>query len=207
MPSTTIHNLVALSITGSIYAYFLIFIAMVLEGPLVTAGASFAAALGYLDIRIILLLAIAGDLVVDIGAYAVGRAARKPFAEKLLRRAASPTSFIKKIERLLHSHTAKAILLIKMTPLVPTIGLTLVGAARVPFLYFLIATAGIVAARAAVFAAVGYYFGFAYGTLVRVVRNVQIAVAIIALGAAIVYYLYRKIIARFSPRNDITSRR
>ena len=64
-------------------SYLFIFIVMVIEGPIITTAASFAASLGYFNIGIIFLLSLLGDLVGDGLHYIIGRTARVAFVEKL----------------------------------------------------------------------------------------------------------------------------
>ncbi len=54
------------------HGYWVIFLAMLIEGPVVTAAAAFAVALGYFNLWAIFGLSLAGDLVADIIYYAIG---------------------------------------------------------------------------------------------------------------------------------------
>src|SRR5437868_9392115 len=62
--------------------YVLLFIGMLVEGPVVTAAAAFAAALGFLDIWLVLLFSIIGNLFPDVIYYLIGYWGRERFVDK-----------------------------------------------------------------------------------------------------------------------------
>ena len=54
------------------HGYPLMFVAMLIEGPIVTAAATFAVVFGYFNISMIFVLSILGDIVADVIYYIIG---------------------------------------------------------------------------------------------------------------------------------------
>ena len=46
--------------------YVLLFLLMILEGPIVTAAAAFAASLGYLSLPVVFILSVLGNIIGDL---------------------------------------------------------------------------------------------------------------------------------------------
>lgn len=110
--------------------YALMFIGMVVEGPIITAAAGFAAALGYFNPLIVFLLAIAGDLVADFVYYAIGYVSRATFVERYGHRVGLTKERMLRLETLIKKHPKKTMVAIKLSPLLPTPGLMMMGAVR-----------------------------------------------------------------------------
>jgi membrane protein DedA with SNARE-associated domain len=62
--------------------YWLIFLAMCIEGPVVVAAASFACALGFLNPVVIFILGFFGDVLPDILFYSIGLSGREVVVNK-----------------------------------------------------------------------------------------------------------------------------
>jgi membrane protein DedA with SNARE-associated domain len=118
------------------HGYWLMLIAMLIEGPIITAAAAFAVALGYFDLTAVFLLSLAGDLLADVAYYGIGWVGRKQLAERWGHRVGLTTERMQHMEKLLEQHTVKTILILKLTPVLPTPGLILVGALRIPIRKF-----------------------------------------------------------------------
>lgn len=75
---SSLSNLIFTEISG----YFFMFIGIIIEGPIVTSSAGFAASLGYFNVWIVLLLSVLGNLIGDIAHYFFGRFFRKKIIDK-----------------------------------------------------------------------------------------------------------------------------
>ena len=59
-------NFFALAQWVMIHGYAFMFTGMFVEGPLITAAASFGAALGYFNLTIVAILSLLGDILADL---------------------------------------------------------------------------------------------------------------------------------------------
>jgi len=180
--------------------YFLMFIAMLVEGPIITAAAAFGAALGYFNIWVVFMLSILGDLVADLLYYAIGHFTRLTVIEKFGHRFGLSTARMKKLEHVLHTHPIKTLLFIKLAPVLPTPGLMIVGAVRMPIAKYVMLSLLITLPKTLLFMALGYYFGAAYDAIAHYAQAGEyFIIAAIAVIVA-VYWGYQKGSAAISLR-------
>jgi len=109
---------------------------MLIEGPIATYVAAFAASAGLLNIYIIFILAVFGNLIPDCFFFFVGRHSRVKAVESFLESFWINKSRIKKIEKGLHKHIKKSIVVLKLTPGLGIPGILLAGFTKVPFRKF-----------------------------------------------------------------------
>lgn len=180
--------------------YFLMFIAMVIEGPVITSAAAFAAALGYFNIFIIFLLSIAGDLVGDYIYYGVGYFGRVKFVEKYGHRIGLTEQRLKHMERLIKEHPKKTLAAIKLAPLLPAPGLMMIGAVRMPVRRYTWITFIVALPKTIIFMALGYYFGAAYDHFAQILQNGEYFILAAIALTVIVFYGYKKLSGVISTR-------
>lgn len=171
--------------------YWIIFLVMCFEGPITTAAAGFAAALGYFDPWIILVLSIAGDLVPDSLYYAIGYQGRLRTREYLNRRLGTEMNRLEKTAELLRKHFNKTIVVLKLTPLATPFGFMLVGALRLSFRRFIGICAAVTVPKSLLFLALGYFFGGLYG-INEYLRYAGILFPTLILGSFAVFFIYKK---------------
>lgn len=182
------------------HGYFLMFVAMLIEGPIVTAAAAFAVAFGYFDIWIVFILAILGDVVADVVYYAIGYFSRITVVERFGHRFGLTTERMKKIENLLNGHPVKTLVVLKLMPVLPTPGLMIVGATRMRLKKFITICVAFIIPKAVFFMAVGYYFGAAYeAVLKKFERGGVVFFGLVAI-IILIYYAFNKIGARVAEK-------
>jgi membrane protein DedA with SNARE-associated domain len=182
------------------HGYFVLFLTMLVEGPVVTFAAGFAAALGYFNLPIVLALSFFGDWITDIAYYALGYWGRVGVAERYGHRIGLTKERMEAIEQRLKHHAVKTLVLLKFVPVLPTFGLIAVGALRIPVRMFITAVTLIIIPRTLFFALVGYYFGEAYKTVLPAVSAVQYTLLAGVLGAGALYWGYKKLSKRISDK-------
>jgi len=180
------------------HGYFLMFIIMMVEGPIITAAAAFGAALGYFDIFIVFFLSVMADWITDLGFYALGYFGRQGLINKFGRYIGLPEERMAKLEDLTRRHQAKAMVITKLSPFIAFPGLMLMGAVKMPIKKFALYTLLIILPYCIFFAGLGYYFGRAYDTIIKYIQNGALILAAIAIIMAIVYLVYKKITARIA---------
>jgi membrane protein DedA with SNARE-associated domain len=144
------------------HGYPLMFLAMCLEGPTVTAAATFAVTFGYFNPFIVFALSMLGDIIPDVIYYAMGFWGRRATIEKFGKYFGLTENRIKRIEETIRMHGGKTVAILKYTPVLSTPGLMLVGAMRMTFSRFLWFVVIVTLQKTLTFMALGYFFGKAY---------------------------------------------
>ncbi len=147
--------------------YIVLLIIMIIEGPVTTTAAAFAASFGYFNVLIVLLLSVLGDFIGDLIYFEIGRKAREPLVEKYATKLGIKKIFIKGLEEGLRNHFIKSMTVIKFTPLLSSLGLISTGALRITRKKFIITCLFITIPRAIFFTIVGYYFGVAINPILK----------------------------------------
>ena len=178
------------------HGYWVIFLAMLIEGPIVTAAAAFAVALGYFNIFAIFGLSIAGDLTADVIYYLIGYWGRITLVERFGHYFGLTKDRIRRMERLMRDHAVKTLIALKLTPVLPTPGLMIVGATKMDLKKFTLISILITLPKSVVFMLMGYYFGKSYDKLSRYVAGGTY----IILGGIVLIVLLNYLWVKFSAR-------
>lgn len=116
-----------------VWSYVLLTVLVATEGPLSTLLGAVAAAAGILDVRLVFLATLTGNVAGDVLWYAVGYTGK---VESLLHRSpwlGSKRRHLERLKREMHAHAAKLLIFAKLAYglIVPT--LVAAGMARVPW--------------------------------------------------------------------------
>jgi membrane protein DedA with SNARE-associated domain len=182
--------------------YTLMFILMLIEGPVVTAAGAFGAALSYFHLWIVLVLSIAANIIPDAIYYAMGYWGRHTFIDKYGRYLGLTPERVIAAERFSKDHSVKSLFAIKMIPFLATPGLIAIGASKMDIKKYAFWSLIITLPSSLLYLLIGYYFGAAYGTIDRYLHlgYYLIGAAVIVLIA--VLYLQRKFAERFTKDKD-----
>lgn len=175
------------------HGYLLFFLAALLEGPLVTAAAGVAAALGYYSIVVIVALSVVGDLIADIVYYTIGYWGRRTLITRYGHYVGLTHERIHSLERTLHRHLGKAMIVIKLSPAIPVPGLIMIGSTHAPLKRFIKISLLITLPKSLLFALVGFYAGKAYEHLNGTVAGSQYILFMVTIGIFAVYIAYQKL--------------
>lgn len=186
---TDFHQVLAWVIANG---YVFIFLAMCLEGPMITAASGFAAALGFFNPWAILTLSILGDLVPDSIYYLIGYIGRFAVIEKIAHRLGLNQERIRRIEEHLKKHFGKTMVALKLTPVVPTFGFMLVGYLRLSFIDFTKYSAAVTIPKAIIFFVIGYFFGRLYN-INQYLHYVEVIFPLAIITIMLVYFGQKKI--------------
>lgn len=180
------------------HGYLLFMIAATIEGPLITVAAGVAAALGYFNVFIILVLALFADVAGDLMYYGIGYLSHNLIHSPFFKLFGLTEEWIAKIENLLRTQTLKAVAVVKISPIIGPIGLIIIGAARPPFKKFLWPSIGISLPKSFFQVLLGFYFGQAYLELNKTLAHGQY----IAMGLGVLlilsYFVYQKYMGRIA---------
>jgi len=183
-----------------IHGYALMFIAMLFEGPVVTLAAAFASAFGYFNIFIVFVLSFFGDALADIAYYYIGYFSRLAFIERFGKYVGLSEKKMKRIENLLHDHSVKTLIALKLTPGIPTPGLMLVGTTHMPIKKYATICSLIILPRTIFLVFIGYYFGAAYEMYTARFQKDFFMLMIIFALAFLAYFAVRKLLSRLAKR-------
>ncbi len=174
------------------HSSLVIFLVMCIEGPMTTAAAGFAAAAGYFNPAWILFLSVSGDLVPDSLYYLVGYRSRLRGIERIARYFKITPERQARLETLLKKHFGKTMLILKLTPVVTTVGFALVGYLKIPFRKFFAWCSIVTIPKSAIFLAIGYFFGHLY-TVNAYIRDASFLLIVFAVAIGTFYFFYVKV--------------
>lgn len=179
------------------HGYGLLFLALLIEGPIITAAASFAAALGYFNLVAVFVLALLGDLLADFLFYTIGYFSRLTLIEHYGHRLGMTHARMMTLQSLLDRHAGKTIVAIKLAPFLPAAGLIVVGSSHMSFRKFAFVSFAITLPKVLSFMMIGFYFGYLYDTASRYL-GYGTYLALAALLLFIIRYGYLRITASIS---------
>jgi membrane protein DedA with SNARE-associated domain len=182
-----------------LHGYVIIFLVMCVEGPIVTAAAGFASALGYFNPLAIFILSILGDIVPDVIYYIIGYSSRNAFVERFSGYFGLSKGRVGRLETALQKHFTKTMIAMKFTPLVPTYGFMLVGYLRLSFRKFLILCLAVTIPKSLVFLLLGYFFGQLYN-INTYLHYLIILFPLSVVVAIAIYFGHKKISAVIAQR-------
>ena len=177
----------------SVHGYLFIFFAMIVEGPIVTTAAAFAAASHIFHPFPILLLSVAGDTVGDVIYYGMGRLGRTHLIERFGPRFGLGPKKVEKIELLLRKNPWATLSAIKIAPALSTFGLIATGASKMPFKKYMQICLYVTVPRSLFFVVMGYYAGRANSIAERYLHHSQYAFILIVVAVILVNWIYHKV--------------
>ena len=181
------------------HGYWIILIAMVIEGPIIASAAAFAAVSGYFNLFYIFILSLLGDAIGDTIYYAMGYWGRMKLVERFGHKFGLSKERLEKIDKLLNNHPVKTLLALKLNPITPAPGLMLVGSTKMPLRKFIATSLSITLPKSIFFIAMGYYFGNLYD-LIAYYGNYGFAVIFIIILAVVAFRVYKKISCRIADK-------
>lgn len=177
--------------------YPLMLAVMIIEGPIVTILAAFAASLGFFNVFLVLALSILGDIIGDVILYIIGyfggnKALKK--AEQILK---IKPAIIEKMEQLFRTHGKKTIFAVKSTTGLCWITFIAAGTIRMKFKDFITASflGGIIWSGFLVI--MGYFFGYAFKEIDNYIKYA----GMIILFAAVIFYVVITLYKRHQSKN------
>ena len=185
------------------HGYFILFLTMLIEGPIVTFAAGFASSLGYFHIMPVLILSFLGDFVSDVVLYGVGHWGRHGIAERYGHRVGLTKERMEHIEVAMKRHIVKSLIIFKFVPVLPTFGLIAAGSVGVPFKKFLTVVTLVIIPRTIFFGLLGYYAGEAYQTILPKVEAAQYKLLVLIIVTTALFMIYKAVSDRISAKTDL----
>ncbi len=177
------------------HGYPIMFLVMCIEGPTVTAAATFALTLGFFNPFIIFALSIAGDVLPDALYYSIGRWKGVGFVAKFGYKFGMTKKRIEKLEKMVNLHGGKTVAVLKYTPILSTPGLMMVGAVGMGWWRYIWFVFIVTLQKTLTFMLLGYFFGQAYN-IGKYIKYGAIIPFILIVAYFILAFLYKKISQR-----------
>ena len=179
------------------HGYALMFLAMCIEGPTVTAAATFALSMGYFDVWEIFVLSLLGDIVPDAVYYAMGFFGGLKAVRNIGRKIGVSNRKIEAIKKTISHHGGKTVAILKYTPILSTPGLMLVGAVKMPLTRYLFVVTLVTLQKTVLFMVMGYFFGQAY-SIGKYIHYGAIVPFMVIVGYFLAAFVYKKISERIA---------
>ena len=194
------YNLIVLVSWIISHGYLVFFLAAFVEGVTAAIAGGVAASLGFFNPLIILALALAADLSNDVIYYGIGYASRNTWIKSHGHKFGLSDGRFAKLENLLHNHLGKAMLLVKLSPLMPIPGLLTIGSSRVPLRKFIRVSLSIGVPKVLILLAIGYFSGSAYRALSGLLAESQYFIWILLLLIFLAYLIYQRLTASLAEK-------
>ncbi len=173
------------------HGYPLMFLVMCIEGPTVTAAATFATVLGYFNPFIVFGLSITGDILPDAIYYLIGRWGGLNLVKKIGKKFGLSAARIESMEKHIKLHGGKTVAVLKCTPILATPGLMLVGAVKMNWWRYIWFVFIVTVQKTLIFMAIGYFFGRTYD-IGKYIRYGALVPFVIIVSYFILVWLYRR---------------
>ena len=170
-------------------SYFALFAIMVVEGPVVTSAASFAARFGFFSLSAIFVLSILGDLAGDFIYYSIGFTSRKTIIDSHGHKFGLDVEKVSRLDAAFHKHRIRSLIIAKLAPALPGPVLIAAGALRLDLWTLIWVSIVVAVPKYLLFMALGYSFGSIYVAFFRYYDIVGwILAAVLIFGS---YFLYK----------------
>jgi len=187
----------------TLYGYYLIFLALLLEnivviglfmpGETILLAASFFASQNHFNLTHVILTAIAGAFLGNNIGYFIGRRGGRPFIERFGEYFYISKEKIREAEEYFDNHGGKTIFIGRFATGIRVFIAPLAGASRMNYLKFFVYTAFSVSIWTVLISSVGYIFGENWGLLLSVFKRVsRISLVAIIIFLLLFYYLRRR---------------
>jgi len=184
------------------YGYAVMLPIAIVEGPIVTIIGAFLAAHGLLNVYLVYLVSLAGDMLGDLLYYAIGRWGRNSFLMGWIRFFGVNEKRIEKLEKHFEKHSGKTLVVGKITHGVGSIVLLAAGAAKMPLWRFMWVNFVASLPKSLLFVLIGYFFGAAYVKIGVYLDNTAKATVIAAIALVVIYFIIVKIAKRYGNGNQ-----
>jgi len=151
----------------SFTSYAVIFLLMIVEGPVTTVVASFLSSQGVFSIFLVFLLAVLGDVIADIVLFYLGRSSKHKYFDKTKKKKHVGKKQIAKVKKRLEKKPFTTIFIIKATATLATLGLMIVGSSNMKITSFTAYSIVASAINKIIYSIIGFFAGLSFVTFLR----------------------------------------
>ncbi len=179
--------------------YGIMFLLMLIEGPIVTYVAAFAVSLGIFNIFYVFILSSLGNFIGDVVLFFIGRVSKKKNIERYESRSLTPTK-MSRLKNYLEKNPGKTLAVIKFTPFLPIPGLLLAGSSDMELRKFLGFSFIFSMSSALTMMILGFYSGVAFLTIAKYVKYMEYLIPLTILLIVFVFWLVKFVSRKISNR-------
>lgn len=187
------------------YGYPVIFLLVLIEGPLVMIISSFFAAMGYLNIFFLYPLLVAADLIADILWYYAGYLGRKNIVNRWGRFIGLTPDKLDRFEKLSNkfkNHQGKILFIAKITHVIGFPFLVAAGIFRINIKKFIWFNFLATIPKVLFFMLLGYYFGEASEIISRYLEYGTLIGILLLILSIIIYFFIQRIAKKYFKRYE-----
>lgn len=181
--------------------YGIMFLLMLLEGPIVAYIAAFSSSLGIFNIYYVFLLSFLGNQVGDLIFFFIGRVGKEKTIEEYEHRKLNETK-LNKLKRYLERNPGKTIATIKLTPFLPIPGLILAGASKMKLKVFVFYSIVINLAYSSCMIFLGFYSGVAFLTMAKYIKYAEYVLGGTILLLIAIFFLVKLLSKKISNKME-----
>lgn len=174
------------------WKYFFVFVAAIIEGPIVTVISGFLSAQGIMNIFFVYLVVVAGDLTADSLYYLLGRWGKRSAINKWGKYIGLSMNKIYALEKHFAKHGGKTVIFGKLAHGIGVVALAAAGASKMPYGKFLLFSFFGVMPQSLIFVLIGYYFGHGYKRIGEYFDYYAIFAFIVVAALTTIYFMIRK---------------
>ena len=168
------------------YGYAALLPLMIIEGPIVTVIGAFLASMGMLNIWVVLVLSIAGDMIGDVILYGMGYRWGMRFVTTVGKYIGMTHLLMFRLEKFFRTHGGKTIFMVKATTGLCWAAFVTAGIVKMPLRRFVWFSFLVGIAWSGALVALGYFFGYMYVQIEKYMAyagwvTLGIAIVVIAL--------------------------
>ena len=167
------------------YKYLVLFPLAIIEGPILTVVAGFLVSLGVMNIYIVYVIIVLGDVIGDALYYGLGR-----FGSGFLHRhghwVGVTTERLQRTKTVYQDHHFKAVALSKLIYGIGLAGMIVAGSLKVPYRRFIVAASLVSVVQSAALLLIGIFFGYAY---VQIEQYLNDFAAAASVSAAVIIFM------------------
>lgn len=172
---------------------------MLIEGPIITYIASFAASLGIFNIFYVFILSSLGNIIGDLVFFFIGRVSKEAAVEKYVNKSNNP-SRMSKLRMYLEKNPGKTIAVIKLTPFLPIPGLMLAGASNMKLKKFITYSVIVTMIYSLFMVLLGFYSGVAFLTIAKYVKYIEYLIGGTVVLITLVFFFFKFVSKKVSSR-------
>ena len=173
------------------YGYPAIFILNIIEGPIITYVASFAASIGLFNIYTVFLLSLLANFLSDLMYFSIGRFGNKTLLHKYTSK--FKHKILRKLRHHLEKNTFVSLILIKLMIPLAAAGLIVAGMHKISYKRFVsyIMISGI--PFALFFSLIGFYSGIAFNNFSRYLKIGEVAILLAIILITLIALSYKRL--------------
>lgn len=175
------------------YKYFILLPLAILEGPIITIIAGLFVKSGILNLYLVYLIVVVGDILGDSLAYAIGRFASPPILNKILKLFRISLEKKQKVEDYFNLHKQKTIILSKVIHGFGVAGLLTAGNFKIPYKKYFLTCFLVTILQSAVFLIVGLLFGYLYVVIAKYIKLFSLTSIIVGVVVLLILFFWFKI--------------